>query len=42
MKAMLLGFAAIFVIAFAGDMILDQMGWSAEDQGSSAGSVRLD
>ena len=42
MKAMILGFVAIATIAISGDLILQQMGWSAEQQGSSAGNVRLD
>lgn len=42
MKAMILGFVAIAVIAVSGDLILEQMGWSAEEQGSSSGNVRLD
>jgi hypothetical protein len=42
MKAMFLGFAAIAIIAVAGDLILQEMGWSAEEQGSSSGNVRLD
>lgn len=42
MKAMLVGFVAIAVIAVGSDIVLDQMGWSAEEQGSSSGNVRLD
>lgn len=42
MKAMILGFAAIAVIAVGADITLDQMGWSAEERGSSSGNVRLD
>lgn len=42
MKAMMLGFVAIAVIAVSGDLILDQMGWSAQEQGSTPGNVRLD
>ena len=42
MKAMILGFVAIAVIAVAGNLILERMGWSAQEQGASAGNVRLD
>ena len=41
MKAMLLGFVAIAVIAVGADYTLDQMGWSSAEQGSSPASVRL-
>lgn len=41
MKAMIFGFVAIAVIAVGSDLILDQMGWSAEEQGASIGNVRL-
>ncbi|MFP7673929.1 hypothetical protein ACG74X_11315 [Marivita sp. S0852] len=42
MKAMILGFVAIAVIAVLGDLVLHEMGWSAEEQGSSSSNVRLD
>ncbi|WP_292289778.1 hypothetical protein [Marivita sp.] len=42
MKAMLVGFVAIAVIAVGADYTLDQMGWSAQEQGASPSSVRLD
>ncbi len=42
MKAMLLGFVAIAVIAVGSNLVLDQMGWSAEERGASASNVRLD
>ena len=42
MKAMILGFVAIAVIAVSGDLILDRMGWSSEERGSSEANVRLD
>ncbi|MGJ8602820.1 MAG: hypothetical protein ACSHXH_01760 [Marivita sp.] len=42
MKAMLVGFAAIAVIAIGASFTLDQMGWSAEEQGASTSNVRLD
>lgn len=41
MKAMLIGFVAIAVIAVGADYTLDQMGWSAAEQGASSSSVRL-
>jgi len=41
-KAMLVGFVAIAVIAVGADYTLDQMGWSAQEQGASPSSVRLD
>ncbi len=41
MKAMLLGFVAIAVIAVGADYTLDQMGWSAAEQGASPSNVRL-
>ncbi|HKK97208.1 MAG TPA: hypothetical protein VJ928_03445 [Marivita sp.] len=42
MKAMILGFVAIAIIAVSGDLILEQMGWSAAEQGVSPSNVRLD
>ncbi|MFP7570100.1 hypothetical protein [Marivita sp. S2033] len=42
MKAMILGFVAIAVIAVAADLVLDRAGWSAEVRGASSTSVRLD
>ncbi|WP_283254894.1 hypothetical protein [Marivita sp. GX14005] len=42
MKAMILGFVAIAVIAVAANFILEGAGWSAEERGASSGSVRLD
>lgn len=41
MKAMLLGFVAIAVIAVGADYTLDQMGFSAAEQGASPSNVRL-
>jgi len=41
MKAMILGFVAVAVIAVGGNLILDQMRWSAEEQSSSSSNVRL-
>ena len=41
MKAMLTGFAAIVVIAFAAHFALQEVGFSAQERGSSA-SVRLE
>lgn len=40
MKAMLTAFAAMVIIAIAAPVILDQLGFSAADQTSSA-AVRL-
>lgn len=41
MKALILGFVAIAVIAVGADLVLDRMGWSAAEVGSSSSSVRL-
>jgi hypothetical protein len=41
-KVMILAFAAALVIAFLAPEILEQLGWSTAEQGSSATSVRLD
>jgi hypothetical protein len=41
MKALILGFAAIAVIAVGADQVLHRMGWSAAETGTSSGSVRL-
>lgn len=41
MKALILGFIAIAVIAVAADQVLHRMGWSAAEMGSSNSSVRL-
>ena len=41
MKAMFAGFAAIIVIAFGADVVLDQIGFSSADRTAGA-DVRLD
>jgi hypothetical protein len=42
MKAMLAAFAAIAVIAVGSSYALNNAGFSAQERGTSAGSVRLD
>ncbi|SNB58231.1 hypothetical protein SAMN04487880_2642 [Marinobacter sp. es.042] len=42
MKVMISAFVAALLIATAAPMVLNQFGWSAAEQGSSATSVRLD
>ncbi len=41
MKAMLLAFVAMGLVAVGADLALDQIGFSSSDRGSS-GDVRLD
>ena len=41
MKAMMAAFATMVVITVGADVVLDQIGFSAEEQGSGA-AVRLD
>ncbi|WP_281359586.1 hypothetical protein [Roseobacter ponti] len=41
MKVMLLAFVSLAVIAVAADLILDEIGFSAQERGTG-GAVRLD
>ena len=42
MKAMWMAFAAMIVITIGAAFALQQIGWSAEDKGSTDSNVRLD